>query len=263
MTRNRGQGQSRNEDHSHRGQGGRPCRLCAGQPHRHLQRARDRPRDRRRDGARSAGRHDREIARCEAARASAPGAMRLHDRRHRRVASAGPRRSDGPRNLDLRAGGRVPFVSRDQRPARATAGRLCAALRREPGAHDHRTRPRGLCARRSPRACRRRGCHARRFRSSTATPSARAGSRSRRCAWPPAAHCRAPRGPTPSRCSTSKTDRSMHAPAGRTSSSRPATSCSFRAGPLRPCAARRAGGRPASSSKDGFRPLLHTERNDT
>ena len=89
------------------------------------------------------------------------------------------------------------------------------------------------------------------------------GSRSRRCAWPTAAHCRAPRGPTPSRCFTSKTDRSMRAPAGRTSSSRPATSCFFRAGPLRPCAARRAGGRPASSSRDGFRPLLHTERNDT
>ena len=80
---------NRNEEHQpHRGQGGRPGRLRAGQPHRHLQRARDRPRDRRRDGARSAGRHDREVARREAARASAPGAMRLHDRRHRRVASA-------------------------------------------------------------------------------------------------------------------------------------------------------------------------------
>ena len=32
----------------------------------------------------------------------------------------------------------------------------------------------------------------------------------------------------------------------------------FRAGPMRPCAARRAGGLPASSSKDGFRPLLHS-----
>ena len=66
------------------------------------------------------------------------------------------------------------------------------------------------------------------------------------------------RGRTPSRCFTSKMDKSMRASASRTSSSRRATSCFFRAGPVRPCAARRAGGHPASSSKGGFRLLLRT-----
>ena len=183
--------------------------------------------------------------------------MRLHDGRNRRVGGAGPRRSDGVGNLDLCARRRVPFVSRDQRPARSAPRRLCTALWREPGAHDHGTRPRGRCARRSPRACRRARPPRRRFRSSTATPSARSGSKSRHCACLPAAHCPASRGPMPSRCFTSKTDKSMRAPAGRTSSSRRATSSFFRAGPLRSCAARRAGGRPASSSRDGFRLPSH------
>ena len=47
-------------------------------------------------------------------------------------------------------------------------------------------------ARRSPRAGRRRGHRSRPVPSSTATPSARSGSRSRPCAWPTAARCRAP-----------------------------------------------------------------------
>ena len=118
--------------------------------------------------------------------------------------------------------------------------------------------PAFACTRRRPRARRpatlpRQGWS----RSSTARRSARAGSRSTRCAWPAAMRSRAPPGRMPSRCSSSKTDNSTQARPGRTSSSRRATSCFSHAGPPRPCAARRAGGRPASSSRDGSRPLLH------
>ena len=86
-----------------------------------------------------------------------------------------------------------------------------------------------------------------RFPLSTARPSERAGSTSRRCGCLPAAPRSARRSLTPSRFSTSKTDGSTRTPTGRTSVSPRATSFSFHAGLPPPCAVRRSGPHPASS----------------